>query len=329
MEKIGYLIGGYNSNTPEFNGNGISAKSRLTNLGHTIIEGFDYQELVYIAIDHDESDLEEARGKGIDSSHSILVINEPRVVRPVNFKSKVQANYGLIIVMGGNPKKYKTIVNWPQPWTWNLPETRTARKPKPVIIASNRISFIAGERYSLRRKVIKRVDGVDFFGRDWDYSFKQKVFHFLSNFKIAIKGNAVPRISSMKYWFKTYGNSGGEIGDKNDTLQKYAYSIVIENSDSYLSEKLFDCFFNSTIPIYVGPAPSDYGIPEDLVVHCKGTLKAIVNGIHLAEGIDYGRWRQELENWLTQEATIELWESKHVYSKLSDTIREYSSSLIK
>jgi hypothetical protein len=42
--------------------------------------------------------------------------------------------------------------------------------------------------------------------------------------------------------------------NKADALLPYEYSIAIENSiyDSYVSEKLFDCFLCNTIPIYYG-----------------------------------------------------------------------------
>lgn len=46
----------------------------------------------------------------------------------------------------------------------------------------------------------------------------------------------------------------GSPDDKADALIPYEFSIVIENSiyDSYVSEKMFDCFLCNTIPIYYG-----------------------------------------------------------------------------
>jgi hypothetical protein len=328
MEGLGYLIGGYNSQTPEFNGNGQSAKSRLQSFGLDFSETGLYKKVLYIAIDHSVSDLKKARDMGIDANHSILVINEPKVVRPSNFDPQVQLNYGMIVVVGGNPKAYKSTVNWPQPWRSHKTDIRIKRIQKPVIIVSNRISFMEGENYSLRRKVISDVGGIDYFGRDWGYSLNEKIFHLMSNFKIAVKSGSVPRIASLKNWFKSFSSSGGEIPDKNVILQKYAYSVTIENSNGYLSEKLFDCFFNFTIPIYVGPNPSDYGIPEDLVVHCAGNLKGVKDGIQRARQIDYARWCVKLDEWLTRPETLELWESTHVYSILSKKITDYGSSLV-
>ena len=329
MEGLGYLIGGHNSQTPEFNGDGQSAKSRLQSLGLDFSEIGLYKEMFYIAIDHSDSDLKKAREIGIDANHSILVINEPKVVRPLNFNLKVQLNYGMVVVVGGNPTEYNSTINWPQPWRLHKTDIRIRRIQKPIIIASNRISFIEGENYSLRRKVISQLEDIDFFGRDWGYTLNEKIFHLMSNFKIAIKSGCFPRIASMQNWFKSFASSGGEIPDKDAILQNYAYSIAIENSNGYLSEKLFDCFFNFTIPIYVGPDPGDYGIPGDLFIHCTGDFYGVKDGIQRARQIDYSQWCLKLDEWLKRPETLELWESTHVYSVLSRKITDYSRSLIK
>ena len=327
MEKIGYFIGGYNSETPEFNGNGQTAKSRIQSFGLENNRVSVYEKIVYIAIDHSDVDLRKARNLGIDSAHSVLVINEPKVVRPTNFDSQVQSNYGFIVVVGGNPSEYKTTINWPQPWRLGNTGEITNRIQKPVIVISNRISFIQGENYSLRRKVVSELGVIDYFGRDWDYSFNQKLFHLMSNAKIALQNGFIPKFQSMENWFRNFPNSGGEIPSKDTILQKYKYSITIENSNGYLSEKLFDCFFNSTIPIYVGPNPAEYGIPEELVIHCPGDFKSVVDGIYRARELDYKEWCKKLDQWLRKPETFESWESNRVYSVLSQKIKDYCTLL--
>ncbi len=52
-----------------------------------------------------------------------------------------------------------------------------------------------------------------------------------------------------------YGNAVGRfIEKKSDSLERYRYSIVLENDASsyYFTEKILDCFASMTIPIYVG-----------------------------------------------------------------------------
>lgn len=57
-----------------------------------------------------------------------------------------------------------------------------------------------------------------------------------------------------------YGRGYNEISSKEDGLNDYMFSIVMENSqaDWYFSEKLIDCFATQTLPIYWGCNISDY-----------------------------------------------------------------------
>lgn len=56
----------------------------------------------------------------------------------------------------------------------------------------------------------------------------------------------------------------GVADDKHDVLGNYRFALCIENTrfPGYISEKLFDCFFTGTIPVYLGaPDIGDY-VPE-------------------------------------------------------------------
>tara|TARA_R100000152_G_C6743155_1_gene166882 strand:- start:746 stop:1141 length:396 start_codon:yes stop_codon:yes gene_type:complete len=51
-----------------------------------------------------------------------------------------------------------------------------------------------------------------------------------------------------------FGRGIKEIEKKEDGLNDYAFSIVVENdwSDLFYTEKLQDCFLTGTVPIYLG-----------------------------------------------------------------------------
>jgi len=99
-------------------------------------------------------------------------------------------------------------------------------KPKKLsIIVSNWNCKDENHNYFWREKLVKYILNsdleIDIFGKNWNISD-----------------------SRYKGWVK----------DKVEGLKDYEYSIAIENSteDYYLSEKLFDCFLNNTVPIYYG-----------------------------------------------------------------------------
>lgn len=99
-------------------------------------------------------------------------------------------------------------------------------KPKKLsIIVSNWNCLDTSHNYYWREKLVKDILNsdldIDIYGKNWNISD-----------------------SRYKGWIK----------DKVQGLKDYEYSVAIENSceDYYLSEKLFDCFLNNTVPIYYG-----------------------------------------------------------------------------
>lgn len=63
----------------------------------------------------------------------------------------------------------------------------------------------------------------------------------------------------------------GKAESKSDTLGNYTFAICFENSilKGWITEKIFDCFFAGTIPIYLGaPDIEDY-IPKDCFIDMR------------------------------------------------------------
>lgn len=136
-----------------------------------------------------------------------------------------------------------------------------------VIIAGNKKSTGIGELYSERLKCIKwfnenAPESLDLFGFNWDLKAfcTEDIVGFTLN-----KLNQRFRI--FKQNFSSYK---GTILRKYDTLPKYKFCICFENVfgyDGYITEKIFDCFFSGTIPIYKGaPNVSTY-IPEGCYIN--------------------------------------------------------------
>jgi alpha(1,3/1,4) fucosyltransferase len=56
----------------------------------------------------------------------------------------------------------------------------------------------------------------------------------------------------------------GPVPEKLETLARYRFCLCFENSqfDGYVSEKIFDCFFAETIPIYLGAPDIERYVPR-------------------------------------------------------------------
>lgn len=85
---------------------------------------------------------------------------------------------------------------------------------------------------------------------------KNKLISMISSNKNFTNGHAVRHkiIKNLPNCVDLYGSGFNKINDKNQGLEEYYFSIAVENddTDSYFSEKLIDCFLTCTIPIYWG-----------------------------------------------------------------------------
>jgi hypothetical protein len=85
---------------------------------------------------------------------------------------------------------------------------------------------------------------------------KNKLISFVTSNYDTLPGhkNRLKILNKVKHFVDVYGKGINEIKNKDQGLVDYYYSIAVENDDtnSYFSEKIVDCFLTSTIPIYWG-----------------------------------------------------------------------------
>jgi hypothetical protein len=85
---------------------------------------------------------------------------------------------------------------------------------------------------------------------------KSKLISMISSNKNFTQGHALRHniIQNLPSCVDLYGRGFKEIQNKYEGLEEYYFSIAIENdnTDTYFSEKLLDCFLTCTIPIYWG-----------------------------------------------------------------------------
>jgi hypothetical protein len=62
-----------------------------------------------------------------------------------------------------------------------------------------------------------------------------------------------------------------------DTLSRYKYAIVIENSADFVSEKLFDCVSAGCLVLYVGPNLDEFNIRDHDLFLCSADIDEVAN----------------------------------------------------
>ena len=72
------------------------------------------------------------------------------------------------------------------------------------------------------------------------------------------------RIAALQAW-------QGAAASKAEVLSRYTFAICFENMmlDRWITEKIFDCFFAGTIPIYLGAPDITRWVPEDCFIDMR------------------------------------------------------------
>lgn len=254
--------------------------------------------------------------------HRTLIRYEPSVVLPQTHNRLFASLFSEIISVGrpANSPGTQITTNWPQLWGEMAERDANGRSERVVVINGDKLSFIKGELYSLRRRCLTEIAALDLFGRGWKMSKWAKVKTLVGEVFICVSAGRFPSSTAVTGWFQVPPHYLGSTTEKRLTLSQYKYSLVIENSLEFLTEKLFDCFFAGTIPIYVGPNVEDFNIPSNLVIQVQPTVGAICDGIAKAKNVDYGQWQDALKKWLSQAETQMSWSAEAVFERIAGNL---------
>jgi len=222
------------------------------------------------------------RSKVLENQKAFLIVWEPPTNMAKNFSKRTLGKFTQVYFP--SPIWSKRYVGeyfaWPQ--AKNLEGSGPKweeRQPRICFVQANRWSFISGEQYSLRRRVIRRMNThIDIFGGQWNLGV-------LGDSKNAIK--SLRNLSTRAHFTfqglldigRHYDNYFGKIVNKRETTSTYRYSLVIENSTEYISEKLVDALLSGTVPIYVGPDLKLCGFPNGIAAICEPEVNEIAETI--------------------------------------------------
>jgi len=146
-------------------------------------------------------------------------------------------------------------------------QVRRGQNPIGLKISLNRNPGLKdSELYSERIRALVALQGlgnVDLYGHGWDTS----LYQILRN---------LPYSQSFPY---TYWRNRkalraihkGPVKSKYETLSRYRFALCFENMamPGYITEKIFDCFFVGTIPIYLGAPDVGEYIPKSCFIDMR------------------------------------------------------------
>ncbi len=312
-----------------FNDSGPWAKFRdilITSKDVLVIQKFGQEIDALICHGYSKNAISEANNSKIPKNKMILILWEPPVVHPKLHSDEYLSNFGYIYAPSKEwAKEFNSIYfKWPiGDFRSKLPNYKY-RKNSAVMIQANKINFFKGENYSLRRislyKSLKLKYPIKLYGTDWDKIAIKETFkafvYLLLNFKLGFSINAI------KYTSRKYPHYEGISKNKFTTLEKYKYSIVIENHNSYVSEKIFDSLNSHCITIYVGPSLVDYGLNENMAIQSDPDHKSILENLGKVMDLSDSETRKlhKIQRYHFQKVKAK-WNNHLVLSNLAKDIR--------
>lgn len=301
----------------------------LASLGHSVVEPADPAATHYVAMDHNRESFTAIAGH-ISVDCRQLVVFEPRVVLPDNYKASVRNGYGSILSMGAEGSVVGTApLPWPQrDWRTSPGGAGQHHRGTTALINANKISMIRGSLYGLRRRVIDAFDAenlpLTLAGSSWSRRGRALLAHNATAVAYAaINGQAI----DPREWARPLPLAGsvdniGIVDDKQAVLASSEFAVVIENSANYVSEKLFDALVAGCVPLYVGPSLSALGIADGLAVQLGANARPrdFTSAVQKLTDSDKSKILGAGRDWLGEQSTWDRWAMPSALAQLARAI---------
>lgn len=198
-----------------------------------------------------------------------LVIFESELIKPNNWQLNNHKHFNKIFTwkddIVDNKKYFK--FNFAQQIPDTINKNLLIKEKLCTLIAGNKNVNHPLELYSKRIEAIKwfeknHPDDFDFYGIGWDeYTISNKCIRYaFIKFKLS---------SLLKLFKPKFISYKGKVESKKEVLEKYKFVICYENArdiSGYITEKIFDCFFAGSIPIYWGANNITDHIPKECFI---------------------------------------------------------------
>lgn len=319
MKKL--FVGGHNPSGTIFGSSGPGIKAYLAE-HFELLESIEYLSPgdFYVALDANKSEIRALERKQIPASHRALLAFEPEVVLPWQTKDFAERNFSFSRWVG-RPKS-SISEYWPQ--IFEMGEVDPSNEVDCTMMTSNKLSFVKGELYSLRRDAIRNVPGLRLVGSGWRTSIAGRAFTYLSSAGFQLAQGRFLEVGNFDYL--TIRADSDFVESKQQWLSKSRVSLVFENSCEYSSEKAFDCLRAFSIPVYVGATNSMPENIEDLIFRAQPNIDSVLAALELVKSVNYEQWCERVASALSSEELRSTIEERSVFARLSKDVAYWAYS---
>ncbi len=311
----------------------------------------DFPSKYFVSVNHNPKKYAEFIRSGGKAKNAVLLILEPKAVYPIQYSERVQNGYSLIIAPGNLEKT--AITDDFIPWPYEIDPNPASHSEKSInlvdqirdsidqnifsyanwsqrrhfltMINANKVSPIRKENYSLRRKFAHELGSNDLsvFGDLWQSSLRAKLMHRATVAAFNLKNGLIPNFFHLYGQFHwRYKNARGPIHDKGEVLRDSKFSLVIENDDNYVSEKIFDALVQGSIPIYQGLQGLRMLVGSEVYLDLPQNPKDLAVQLHSLTEPEIMMYLDNIKHFVSSKDFLEVWEKKAVYARIAETINK-------
>jgi hypothetical protein len=149
-----------------------------------------------------------------------------------------------------------------------------------VMITGNKLTRVdINELYTERLRALEffnRYDEIDLYGRDWEQPavlMASRIPRAVARFgrRLGARWESVyapkdPLRVAVRQVYR------GPAIDKADVMSRYTFAVCFENMtlEGWITEKIFDCFYAGTVPIYLGAPDIERWVPAECFIDMRG-----------------------------------------------------------
>lgn len=177
-------------------------------------------------------------------------------------------------------------IYWPQPRKSIISNywEKKDRQKRIVVINGNHLPHpVSNELYSKRIEAVVELAQfgiVDLYGRGWSKWWSRTSIWW-------------PYLKNRQILMSVYH---GPCDSKYEVLSRYTFSLCFENMamQGYVTEKIFDCLYTGTIPLYLGATDINELISPEAYVDCRqfDSLQELYESLKSLSAIQIGQIRE-------------------------------------
>jgi len=263
-------------------------------------------------------------------SKTILALVEPQAVRPDLYLNKTFKSVAGIFPLSYYRARRLNLEEWFD-FPVHLPTYTKDHRPRTenyAIVNEHKFSASSRSQYGLRRKVIRyfeenQASQLSLYGVEWKKGKLIELRRRLFALKQSINSPEFSPCEAFTDLWHSYSVLSGHMHEDCEELQKFKFSIVIENDIDYVSEKIWKSLYAGVFPIYIGPDLSNDSELKDLVGVTEPNLEAILERINEVRNLDMLSSRKKIDTFLTNIDSTKYGfkqTSKHFANSLSSLI---------